>query len=203
MTLIELAKIANNYADEQYYDEMIMDFANEAISKINISLDIELPFFYLVSGKFVLDNTISQATQDSDYNDIISESWQRSVLVPYILYSIKANDGSQNESILALQKFNENLKELKRSRSFDIPKKYRLRWFKTTEYEYNLATHKATDYLAEDSYEINLDVLPKLGFGGVNYEDSYIKVILANDVVEYYKLQDNKQAAVFKVGKGW
>lgn len=203
MTLIELAKIANNYADEQYYDEMIMDFANEAISKINISLDIELPFFYLVSGKFVLDNTISQATQDSDYNDIISESWQRSVLVPYILYSIKANDGSQNESILALQKFNENLKELKRSRSFDIPKKYRLRWFKTTEYEYNLATHKATDYLAEDSYEINLDVLPKLGFGGVNYDDSYIKVILANDVVEYYKLQDNKQAAVFKVGKGW
>lgn len=205
MELKELTLIANDYADEQYSISMTKNFVNEAIAKINIALDIELPYFnsplagattYLVGD-----------TQNENY-DMIKDSWQRMLFIPYIVYSIKANDGSQNESLLALQKFNQALQELKRSRSFDIPKKYRLRWYETTEYEYNLAEHKALDYTQSEAYDIDTEVLPRLGeivetVLYVKYEDSFIRVNLANDIKKYYKLQDNKQAAVFKVGTGW
>lgn len=196
MTLVDLTRIANDYADEQYDEEMTKDFANEAIAKININLDIELPYF-----------------SSTENYDAINETWQRVLFVPYILYSIKANDGSQNESMMALQKFNEGLKELKRSRSFDIKKIYRMRWYETTEYEYNNAKHKADDYIADAGvYDVGVDALPRFtetynseDASIVKYEDSYIKVVFDDEEVDpkYYKLQDNRQAAIFKVGTGW
>lgn len=191
MTLEQITELANSYADEQFDEEIVEHFVNEAIAKINITLDVHLPFF---------DDT------GADYN-AIDNSWQRMLFVPYVTYSIKLNDGSLNEAQTNLyQRFETSMRELKRSRSFDIPKRYRLRWIQIDEADYNLAAHKKEVATAAGTYEVDTEDLPGLGETGygitVDYPDLAIKLtITGNGEIEYYQLRDSRQVAELRFGR--
>jgi hypothetical protein len=107
MTITEITRIANNYTDEVFTSSVCLDFANEAIAKINAMLGAKLPY-YAITG---------------DYSTtILGDEWQRTVIVPYVSYSIKLNDGSINESqVNFLQRYEEALKELRKNKATAIP----------------------------------------------------------------------------------
>jgi hypothetical protein len=106
MTITDITRIANNYTDEVFTASVCLDFANEAIAKINAALGAKLPYY----------------SPTADYSsDILGEEWQRTVIVPYVSYSIKLNDGSINESqINFLQRYEEGLKELRKNKKTAI-----------------------------------------------------------------------------------
>ena len=109
MTITEITRIANNYTDEVFTNLVCLDFANEAIAKINIALGAVLP-----------DMTIS-----ADYTALDSQ-WIRTVLVPYVSYSIKLSDGSINESqVNFLQRFEQGMRELRKNKKQAISETYR------------------------------------------------------------------------------
>jgi hypothetical protein len=100
MTITEITRIANNYTDEVFATSVCLDFANEAIAKINVTLGATLPYMNLTS----------------DYT-ALNEQWIRTVIVPYVSYSIKLSDGSINESqINFLQRYEQGLKELRKNK---------------------------------------------------------------------------------------
>jgi hypothetical protein len=100
MTITEITRIANNYTDEIFTTSVCLDFANEAIAKINVTLGATLPYMSLTSDYTALD-----------------EQWIRTVIVPYVSYSIKLNDGSINESqINFLQRYEQGVKELRKNK---------------------------------------------------------------------------------------
>jgi hypothetical protein len=100
MTITEITRIANNYTDEVFATSVCLDFANEAIAKINVSLGATLPYMNLTSDYTALD-----------------EQWIRTVIVPYVSYSIKLNDGSINESqINFLQRYEQGVRELRKNK---------------------------------------------------------------------------------------
>jgi len=105
MTITEITRIANNYTDEIFTASVCLDFANEAIAKINVTLGATLPYMNLTS----------------DYT-ALNEQWIRTVIVPYVSYSIKLSDGSINESqVNFLQRYEQGVKELKKARSSIFP----------------------------------------------------------------------------------
>jgi hypothetical protein len=109
MTITEITRIANNYTDEVFTNLVCLDFANEAIAKINVALGAALP-----------DMTIS-----ADYTALDSQ-WIRTVIVPYVSYSIKLSDGSINESqINFLQRYEQGIKELRKNKKQAISETYR------------------------------------------------------------------------------
>ena len=100
MTITEITRIANNYTDEVFTNLVCLDFANEAIAKINIALGAKLPYMNLTADYTALD-----------------EQWIRSVIVPYVSYSIKLNDGSINESqVNFLQRYEQGVRELRKNK---------------------------------------------------------------------------------------
>ena len=100
MTITEITRIANNYTDEVFTTSVCLDFANEAIAKINVTLGATLPYMNLTS----------------DYT-ALNEQWIRTVIVPYVSYSIKLSDGSINESqVNFLQRYEQGLKELRKNK---------------------------------------------------------------------------------------
>ena len=100
MTITEITRIANNYTDEVFTASVCLDFANEAIAKINVTLGANLPYMSLTS----------------DYT-ALNEQWIRTVIVPYVSYSIKLSDGSINESqVNFLQRYEQGLKELRKNK---------------------------------------------------------------------------------------
>ena len=100
MTITEITRIANNYTDEIFTTSVCLDFANEAIAKINVTLGATLPYMDLTSDYTALD-----------------EQWIRTVIVPYVSYSIKLNDGSINESqINFLQRYEQGVRELRKNK---------------------------------------------------------------------------------------
>jgi hypothetical protein len=100
MTITEITRIANNYTDEVFTASVCLDFANEAIAKINVTLGATLPYMNLTS----------------DYT-ALNEQWIRTVIVPYVSYSIKLSDGSINESqVNFLQRYEQGLKELRKNK---------------------------------------------------------------------------------------
>jgi hypothetical protein len=100
MTITEITRIANNYTDEVFATSVCLDFANEAIAKINVALGATLPYMNLTSDYTALD-----------------EQWIRTVIVPYVSYSIKLNDGSINESqINFLQRYEQGVRELRKNK---------------------------------------------------------------------------------------
>jgi hypothetical protein len=111
MRITEITRIANNYTDEVFTTSVCLDFANEAIAKINIVLGAKLPYYNLTE----------------DYPDtVLADEWQRTVIIPYVSYSIKLNDGSINESqINFLQRYEEGLKSLKKNKRDVVPEAYR------------------------------------------------------------------------------
>jgi hypothetical protein len=106
MRITDITRIANNYTDEVFTASVCLDFANEAIAKINGVLGAKLPYYNLTE----------------DYPDaILGDEWQRTVVVPYVSYSIKLNDGSINESqINFLQRYEEGMKELRKNKKTAI-----------------------------------------------------------------------------------
>lgn len=111
MKISQITTISNNYTDEVFTNLVCLDFANEAIAKINVSLGTKLPYMSLVTG----------TTDSTDYV-ALPEEWIRTVIIPYVCYSIKLSDGSINESqINFLQRYENGLKELKKARSTVFP----------------------------------------------------------------------------------
>ena len=109
MTITEITRIANNYTDEVFTTSVCLDFANEAIAKINVTLGATLPYMSLTSDYTALD-----------------EQWIRTVIVPYVSYSIKLNDGSINESqVNFLQRFEQGMRELRKNKKQAITENYR------------------------------------------------------------------------------
>jgi hypothetical protein len=105
MTITEITRIANNYTDEVFTASVCLDFANEAIAKVNVALGTTLPFMNL----------------NNEYT-ALAEQWIRTVIIPYVSYSIKLSDGSINESqVNFLQRYEQGIKELKKSRSSVFP----------------------------------------------------------------------------------
>jgi hypothetical protein len=111
MRISEITRIANNYTDEVFTNLVCLDFANETIAKINVALGTKLPYMSIVTG----------TTDSADYT-ALPEEWIRTVIVPYVCYSIKLSDGSINESqINFLQRYENGIKELKKARSTVFP----------------------------------------------------------------------------------
>jgi hypothetical protein len=105
MNITEITRIANNYTDEVFTTSVCLDFANEAIAKINVALGVSLPYMNL-----------------TDSYTLLNQQWIRTVIVPYVSYSIKLNDGSINESqVNFLQRYEQGVKELKKARSSIFP----------------------------------------------------------------------------------
>lgn len=84
MTLNNIVAAANAFADENFSAALVVNFINEAISKINATVDANLPMMDI-------------STPDVTYT-ALSESYIRLLLVPYAAYGIKMNDGSLNEA---------------------------------------------------------------------------------------------------------
>jgi hypothetical protein len=129
MLLTDIARVANNATDENYSLTLIRDFTNEAIGNINIAVSARLPYF-----------TEEASEQDYTY---LGEEWIRSVIIPYVCFLIKVNDGSLNEANSAFyQRYNLALTELKKARNRIIPISYRMWWEEASVIDYQRATYK-------------------------------------------------------------
>jgi hypothetical protein len=109
MTITEITRIANNYTDEVFTASVCLDFANEAIAKVNVALGATLPYMDL----------------NTEYT-ALAEQWIRTVIVPYVSYSIKLSDGSINESqVNFLQRYEQGVRELRKNKKQAIATAYR------------------------------------------------------------------------------
>jgi hypothetical protein len=117
MRISEITRIANNYTDEVFTNLVCLDFANETIAKINVMIGATLPYFLLIPG--------SATSESADYT-ALPEEWIRTVIVPYVCYSIKLSDGSINESqVNFLQRYENGIKELRKNKKLAIAEEYR------------------------------------------------------------------------------
>jgi hypothetical protein len=137
MTLTDITRIANNYTDEVFAASVCLDFANEAISKINIALGAKLG--------------LVNAT--ADYTDLDDE-WIRTVIIPYVCYSIKLSDGSINESqVNFLQRYEQGVRELRKNKKVAIAEAFRKDNFGGIATMPKLGTYeKHPDDLEEEDY---------------------------------------------------
>lgn len=181
LTLTELVGIANNYTDENITVSMGADFYNEAIAKINTTLSTELPYIDKTAGDYSTSVTITGA---------LSDTWQRSVVVPYMCYSIKTNDGSMNEAAFAYQqRFENELKKLKLQRKMAIDINYRISWKECSINDYTNAT------ITED-----IDVgtnLPSSSYLSTVVRDlaKVVKIYNNSGVTKYFRLTEQSSAS--------
>ena len=108
MTLTEMTNAANSYTDENYKATQSLYFVNEAIGLINAELGCELPFIDSVNSEYLG----------------LSETWIRQLLIPYIAYSIKINDGSLQEASMFLRGFENGLQRLYNNKDTAIDSDY-------------------------------------------------------------------------------
>jgi hypothetical protein len=108
MTLNDITILANNVTDENYSSQIIIGFVNQAIARINATLDSNLPVF---------------TSFDVDYT-ALNDNWIRLLFVTYASYGIKANDGSLNEADRLRQEFEVNFRLLEENRFKAIPVAY-------------------------------------------------------------------------------
>ena len=126
MTLTQMTTAANNYTDESATTTLTMEFANEAIATINSDLKCDLDFITSAS---------------TDYT-AIPETYLRLVIIPYICYSIKMNDGSVTEAAIFMRKVEEGMQKLEKNKHLAIDVEDRLEGFDdvyTIDYSTNLA----------------------------------------------------------------
>lgn len=107
MTLLDVTRAANAFTDENFETTVTIFFANEGISFINARINSTLPPF---------DST-------ADYT-AISDDWIRLLIIPYVSYSIKRNDGSVAEADRFFQNFLIGLAELESKKSSAIGTAY-------------------------------------------------------------------------------
>lgn len=108
MTLLEITNAANAFADESFDRTITIFFANEAIAFINSRLRSKLPVFDAVNNYTAL-----------------SDDFIRLLIIPYVAYSIKRNDGSIAEADRFFQNFALGLVELESNSEFGIAEEFR------------------------------------------------------------------------------
>lgn len=106
MTITEIATLANNYTDENFADNIVLGYANIAISKINIAVRSKLPLFSSTSEDYIT----------------LGVDWIHSIVVPYVCWSIKMNDSSLNEANAYLFQFQQGIQDLIKNKNTAIPK---------------------------------------------------------------------------------
>lgn len=107
MNLLEITNAANAFTDENFETTLTIFFANEGISFINSRINSSLPPFGATA----------------DYT-AISDDWLRLLVIPYVSYSIKRNDGSVAEADRFFQNFLISLIELESKKSSVIPEAF-------------------------------------------------------------------------------
>jgi hypothetical protein len=108
MTLTQLTTMANNFTDENVVPTVTMNYANSAISGVNIALKTSLPYF-----------------DDNVTNYIgLSDDWLQTVVIPYMCWAIKMNDSSINEAREFLFQYEKGLRVLKQNKKTAIPTDY-------------------------------------------------------------------------------
>jgi hypothetical protein len=108
MTLTQLTSISNNYTDENVIPQVTMQYANTALSKINVALKTTLPYF-----------------EDNITNYVgLSDDWLNIVVVPHICWAIKMNDSSINEAREFIFQYEQGIRELKKNKKTAIPLDY-------------------------------------------------------------------------------
>ncbi len=95
ITIKKLYEISDAYTDELQEVVGGIKFANQAIAKINTRVGLTLPFFQ---------------NEQEEYT-ALNANWLVTILVPYLNWGIKMNDGSLNEADRYLQDFSEALYE--------------------------------------------------------------------------------------------
>jgi hypothetical protein len=112
VNLTEITNAANAFCDENFDRATTIYFANEGIAVINSRLRSNLPAFDL----------------SADYT-ALSDTYLRLLIIPYVSYSIKRNDGSIGEADRFFQNFLFGLSELESNSDSAIPE-----IFKTEEF---------------------------------------------------------------------
>lgn len=108
MELSSLIQAINNLADEQESPEIVTEFINSAIAKINIECNADFPFL-----------SITNPSQEPAF----PEKWQRALLIPFGVGRIKQLDSSQFEYSDAYNEFLVNLIDFKTK--YVIPEQYK------------------------------------------------------------------------------
>lgn len=141
MLLEEIRTIANNSTDETFAETLIRNFTNEAIANINIAISAKLRY-------------ITEETKTDDYTDL-DEEWIRSVVVPYVCYLIKVNDGSVNEASIAFfQRYQVGLSQMQKNRNRAVKPKFRFWWETASEYEFKIANQKLEKQTGTDDPDL-------------------------------------------------
>lgn len=132
MLITEIRDVANNATDENFSSTIVKDFFNEAIANINNAISAKLPY-------------ITSETLNDDYT-ALDEEWLRSIVIPYVCYLIKTNDGSLNEASSAFfQRYQVNISQMRKVRTRAVKPRYRFWWEEASELEFADATYK-TEY---------------------------------------------------------
>lgn len=108
MNLQALTNIANSLTDEAFPTRVTINYANQAISEINTTLNCNLPYFIEVTDEYTA----------------LSENWLRLVLVPYICFGIKKNDVGDYEASPYYQQFMSGLTRLEFNKDTAIHENY-------------------------------------------------------------------------------
>lgn len=109
MTISEIAVLANQATDENYSVNLITGYVNQAIARINVTLDANFPLFLSADYDFVA----------------LSDSWIHLLFVTYASYAIKMNDGSLNEADRYRNEFENNFRLLEENKFKAVPTSYR------------------------------------------------------------------------------
>jgi hypothetical protein len=96
MNIGQLTTSANNQAEESFSSSQALEFANDAIARINIECSANFPFMDIV-----LDYTA------------LPEKWQRTLFIPFVIGRMKQVDASQFEYSDSFAEFQGNLVQFK------------------------------------------------------------------------------------------
>lgn len=89
ITVRELYEISDAFTDELQHVVQGVNYANQAIARINTRIGLNLPYF---------------ADEQDAYNHL-NINWLRTLVLPYMNWGIKMNDGSLNEADRYLEEF--------------------------------------------------------------------------------------------------
>lgn len=95
MNVIQIIQQANNISDEEISTTIAVGFINDAIARINVKCNAKFPFCDINDS-------------NSEYPGF-PETWQRALLVPFVVGRIKQTDSSQFEYSDAYGEFQDNL----------------------------------------------------------------------------------------------
>lgn len=107
MTLSEIATLANDYTDENIRTNIIRGFVNTSLSRINAEIKTELPLI----------------DEGEEYTALGSD-WIHTIVIPYVCWSIKMNDGSLNEARMYEIQYRDGIELLKINKHKAIDKAY-------------------------------------------------------------------------------